>query len=385
MSRTSAIASLILMTLLVSSCAAPAPPAIERLFPQAETPDFWKGRVEEVEAAVAAVERGTVEVIARSPGGRPVHLVAYGPRPELGRQANWNSAVAARKPEVYAKKPAGTPIVFILGPVHGQEMEGMVGIVNLLRVAETGKDLRGKAWPRLRENLDRARVLIVPLGNPDGRARCPYDSFVGIPVDEMTRVGQGTRKDGSLYGWPGAKARHPMAGDVGILGAYFNDDGINPMHDEFFAPMAAETKAILDVARIHAPDTIVSLHSHGNAPVILSTAYVPRYAKEAAARFAEHLMARYKAAGLPAGSPPVPAEDGKTFPPPSFNLTSALHHACGGVAMVFECPHGVKKTRYPQVTHDQILDIQLILYEELLGFAIENPRAHGSPKEGGER
>jgi len=383
MSRMAATTVLSLMILHASSCVAPAPPAIERLFPQPETPAFWKGRVEEIEAAVAAVERGTVEGIAHSPGGRPVHLVSYGQQPNLARVANWNSAIAARKPDTYAKKPAGTPIVFILGPVHGQEMEGMVGIVNLLAVAENGTDLRGKAWPRLRENLDRARVLIVPLGNPDGRARCPYDSFVGIPVDEMTRVGQGTRKDGSLYGWPGAKARHPMTGDVGILGAYFNDYGINPMHDEFFDPMAAETKAFLDVARIHAPDYIVSLHSHGNPPAVLSTAYVPSYTKETAARFAERLMARYKEATLPAGSPPVPAEDGKTFPPPSFNLTSALHHTSGGVAMVFECPHGVKETRYPQVTHDQILDIQLILYEELLGFAIENPRPGASPKEGG--
>ena len=29
---------------------------------------------------------------------------------------------------------------------------------------------------------------------------------------------------------------------------------------------------------------------------------------------------------------------------------------------------------YPQVTHDQILDLQLILYEELLNFALETPR-----------
>jgi hypothetical protein len=70
----------------------------------------------------------------------------------------------------------------------------------------------------------------------------------------------------------------------------------------------------------------------------------------------------------------MPAEDGTQYPPPSFNLTSALHHACGGVSLLFECPHGVKETQYPQVTHDQILDLQLMLFEELLAFAVENPR-----------
>ncbi len=68
-----------------------------------------------------------------------------------------------------------------------------------------------------------------------GVKRCPYDSFVGLPTEIMTKYGQGTRKDGSLYGWPGAKAVHPMKGDVKILGAYFNDDGINPMHDDCFS------------------------------------------------------------------------------------------------------------------------------------------------------
>src|SRR5947208_10396907 len=43
------------------------------------------------------------------------------------------------------------------------------------------------------------------------------------------------------------------------------------------------------------------------------------------------LFRSYAEAGLPhrAGGP-EPEEDGKKFPPPSFNLASALHHACGG-------------------------------------------------------
>jgi len=165
-----------------------------------------------------------------------------------------------------------------------------------------------------------------------------------------------------------------MKGDVGLLGAYFNDDGINLMHDEFLAPMADETKALLRVAREEAPDYILNLHSHGAAPAIIRTAYVPRYCKETESHFAERLMERYQQAGLPAGSPPVPSEDGEKYPPPSFNLTSALHHVCGAVSTLFECPHGVKETKYPQVTHDQILDIELILFEELLAFALQTPR-----------
>lgn len=357
-----------------------------RRYPEPAAPVWWKGRVEEIEAAVKGVQRGVTSVIASSPGGRPVHLVAYGKRIEIERTANYNSAAGAGDPRFFARKPYDAPpIVFLVGPPHGHEVEGMVGLVNLLQVAETGKDLRGKEWVQLRASIDRVRLLVVPIANPDGRARCAYDSFVGLPVDEMTRVGQGTRKDGTLYGWPGVKARHPMTGDVGLLGAYFNDAGINLMHDEFLAPMAAETKALLQVARDEAPDYVLNLHSHGSAPQLLPTAYVPRYTKETAARLSRRLADRFRGAGLPSWNPSAPAEDGEKYPPPSFNLTSALHHVSGAVSTLFECPQGFREPGCVQVTHDQILDLELTLFDELLAFALETPRPDversGAPRE----
>jgi hypothetical protein len=222
-------------------------------------------------------------------------------------------------------------------------------------------------------------VLIVPVANPDGRAHCPYDSFVGVPLEEMARIGQGTRVDGTRWGWPAVKERHPMPRYGGLLGAYFNDDGFNLMHDEFFAPMAAETKALLQLARDEAPDYLLNLHSHGVQPEILATAYVPRYCKESEVRFAARLAERYRAAGLPAGKPPVPGVDGETYPPPAFNLTSALHHVCGGLSMLFECPHGLKEPQYAQVTHEQFLDLQLLLFDELFAFAVETPQPAERP------
>jgi hypothetical protein len=97
----------------------------ERRVPQAELPPFWKGRLEDVEAAAAAVRHGTSQVIARSPGGRPVYRVAYGPRIDLQQQANCNSAVGAGDPRFYARKLEGAPpVVLLIGPPRGQEMEG---------------------------------------------------------------------------------------------------------------------------------------------------------------------------------------------------------------------------------------------------------------------
>jgi len=344
--------------------------------PPRDLPGFWTAGLEDVEREIRSVVKGNVETIAVSPGGRPVRSVTYGKADDLRSQANYGSAVGAGNPAYYARKDAATrPVILLLGPVHGQEMEGIVGLVNLVHVAETGKDHRGRAWPELARRLAKARVVIVPCANPDGRARCPYDSFVGLPTRTMTKYGQGTRRDGSLWDWPGAKALHPMKGDVGILGAYFNDDGVNLMHDDFFLPMARETEAILRLARREAPDVAVSLHSHEHAPVVLQASYLPVFLKQRIRDFSARLKSRYEREGLPYGSVLEPqADDPRPGPSSSFNLTSALHHVSGAMAFTFECSHGSlsEESPTPLVSHAQILDAQLTLYEEMLGVALEN-------------
>jgi hypothetical protein len=340
-------------------------------------PPFWTSRLSDVDQAVRQVKKGTVRVLARSPGKRDLHLVSYGPKQERRGRANYNSACGGNDPASYAYKDGKQrPVVFLLGPVHGGEFEGMVGLVNLLHLAETGADLGGRKWEQLRENLDRCRVLVVPCGNPDGRARCPIDSWVGEELSTNESVGMGVKPDGSNYTWPGVKRVHPMRpGVYRSLGAYFNDDGVNLMHDEWFAPLAAETRAYFQLARDEAPDFIVSLHSHASAPSLEPTAYVPHTVKEAIKRLGDRVQKRYADARLPhrlGGGPPA-REDGLRFPPPSFNLCSALHHACGAVAFVHECCVGVKTPPYPELTHEQILDIQMLLYDELFRYAVEHP------------
>ena len=345
----------------------------------ADIPDFFVSTLPDLEKQVAGVSLGEVEIIARSPGGLPLYAVSYGGKEDPHTRANYNSAVAAGDPGYYADRAKRTrPVALFLGPVHGQEVEGIVGLLNLIQVAETGRDLRGRPWAGLKEKIEKCRVIIVPCGNPDGRRRCPYDSFLGLPVEVMTKYGQGTRKDGSPWGWPMAKSVHPMKGDVGILGAYFNDEGINVMHDDFFRPMAAETGAILEMARSEAPDMTVSLHSHHQDSRILPADYEPWYIKRRIEELTRKLNRRYAEKGLPSipdewiSAPEIEDED---FPPTaSFNLVSALHHVSGTMAFTFECCHGTvsEEEPEPRVSYGDILDIQLQLYDVMLEDLLEN-------------
>lgn len=337
-----------------------------------DIPEFFKSKLSEIQNEVENVKLGDVKTIATSPGGLPVYAVFYGAKENFHSQANYNSAVAARNTDFYAKKDSTTkPVIFFVGPVHGHEVEGMAGLINLIHIAETGKDYRGKDWSSLKNKIEQCRTIIIPCGNPDGRKRCPYNSFIGIPTTIMTKYGQGTHKNGTSWGWPLAKSLHPMKDDVGILGAYFNDDGINIMQDEYFKPMAKETEAILEIARNEAPDITVSLHSHENKPVILQPAYVPMYMKKQVHNLALRVNQRYKNADL-AYFPDdwfwTPTPDDEVFPPKTtFNLISALHHISGTMDFTFECSHGCISDNSPTaiVNYDDILDIQLILYDEM--------------------
>lgn len=154
------------------------------------------------------------------------------------------------------------------------------------------------------------------------------------------------------------------------MGCYFDDRGVNPMHDEFFAPMSTEAPAILAVARKEAPDLAVSFHSHAQPPDVLRPAYVPLEVQREVRTLAERYYARLDEFGLPHTRPFEPrAEEGPN--PASLNLTSAIYHTSGATAFTFESPRGVTDEKACHVDFEQILDIHLHLFEAMMRHALE--------------
>jgi hypothetical protein len=161
-----------------------------------------------------------------------------------------------------------------------------------------------------------------------------------------------------------------MVGDnVGFLGCYFNDQGVNPMHDEFFAPMSTEAPAILKVAKEAAPDLAVSLHSHESKPALLRPAYVPIELQEATRELAQRCYALMDQRGLPHAQLFTAQPESGRYPA-AFNLSSALYHISGANTFTFECPHGLTNASACHVSLEQILDIQLTLYEAMIRSAL---------------
>lgn len=334
-------------------------------------PAFWVTNFPAVEALAKSARRAEVRVLGTSAGGRPLYAFCYGEKQTMASTANYSSACGAFDKGCYVPLTDKKPVVLLLGAVHGAEVEGTAALINLLHLLEEGRDLRGDPHPGLLESAERLRLVIVPVCNPDGRARFPHESALGMTNAQQRYFFQGTWKDGSLCDYPKCKSVHPIKEASAHIGSYFNDNGVNLMHDNFFHPMARETQALLDLADAERADYIMQLHGGSNSlNAFLPTQYVTQEVNEAIHALSVRCDAAARAEGLSFRicNPPEARENGKT--PPSFNLASALHHVCGGMSAVFESNQCVTDLPGAKLTHEEVYRSHLILFETLLKTAL---------------
>ena len=164
-------------------------------------------------SSMVACGRGRFRRSAAVPGGVRSGPSFYG-RPRVGKGTTTFSGslgygdVRAWLGPDYARK-----VYLGMASVHGGEFEGIVGIVNLIAVLETGADLRGRAWPGITAAaaaLD--RIILIPILNADGRSRVPIRMGVHRGTDHTVAeyFNTGGQPDGSLIGWPDCKEFIPL-------------------------------------------------------------------------------------------------------------------------------------------------------------------------------
>ncbi|MBK6284430.1 MAG: hypothetical protein IPF54_18985 [Draconibacterium sp.] len=129
----------------------------------------------------------------------------------------------------------------------------------------------------------------------------------------------------------------------------------------------------MKIALEEVPDITVSLHSCECNPFIIQNSLAPVFMQKRIAELATQLNNRYINLGLPHMEEgwALSISNNDTIPPPkeSFNLVSALHYATGTMSFTFESPHG---TIEDGATHEEIIDIQLGLYEEIFKYILNN-------------
>lgn len=338
-----------------------------------DCPEYWKTTLEEIDQQMLGVKKGKRRILCVSPGGRPVYAVFYGKENQIDRTANLSSALGAGDPSCYANREAADwrPTLLLAGCIHGGEFEGTAALLNLISVMETGKDLAGEPYTALVSKLDQINLLILPCANPDGRSHVPFATMVGKSFKELRYYNQGTWPDGSLCGWPECKKVHPVKDKVGYLGGYFNDDGVNLMHDNFFGKKAAETEALLQMTEAYAPDFSVLLHGGTNGiSQIIAPTYAPPAITDEVVRFGDAMRCRCLAENLPFAGGVSGGEDRE--PPVSFNLISAMYHLCGAPCITYESNQGLTDGETDvSMTHAQIYRQHWILFETLCDHLLD--------------
>lgn len=338
-----------------------------------ECPVYWRTTLEDVRQVTASVKKGKTEELCTSAGGRPVYFTFYGKKNELHRTANLSSSLGARSPIYYADKsgPDYRPTVFLVGCIHGAEFEGTAAILNLIHVLESGRDLMGNDFSDRLEQLERVNWMLVPCANPDGRSRVPFASMVGRTFEDLRYYNQGTWLDGTLCGWPACKKVHPIKGHVSYLGGYFNDDGINLMHDNFFGEKAAETDALLRLAEEYAPDFTLLLHGGDNGISRMEVArYVPRAARQKINQVENRLAQLCAENHLPYMVQPL-EEPTEPDPPRGFTLVPAIYHVCGEPCATFESNQGLAGYKEPRLTHEQIYLQHRLLFKTVREYVLD--------------
>lgn len=336
-------------------------------------PVYWKTSLEHVEETLKIVKKGKVTLAARSAGGRPIYTVEYGKSNLPKGTANLSSAMGGKDVRCYADKTGSdyNPTIFLVGCIHGGEFEGTCGILNLIKLLETGTDYAGNPNEELVQLSEKCHLILIPIVNPDGRARVPFDSFVDKTFYELRYYDQGTWKDGSLCNWPDCKKIHPIKDYVDYLGAYFNDDGVNMMHEDFFGKVSTGTRLVLDICSQEAPDYSILLHGGTNSTDHM---IAPTYASWNTKKEVHELdlcikeacdreQVRHRVLAL--------SDSEKNENPPSFNLPSAMHHCCGTPAVTFESNQGLVDDGDVIYSYEEIYKAHMILFGETMRYYLK--------------
>ena len=343
-----------------------------------DAPEFWVAGLAECERFLRALPEVEVSEIGRSAGGRPLLAATLGEREPIARTSTSLSSsmggvgLAGWDPDKW--RPAsfygperGKPVLVIQGNLHGSEIACTVAAMNLLNLAVRGTDLRGRENEPLRRAVRALRLVVIPHANPDGRARWePARQLEDCTKEQAQRVTQGRLADGTPLAWPSCKSLFPLP-PGGLLGAYYNDAGVNLNHDRFLdADRAPETDALLRFYLEEMPDAAVLAHTDMGTLLGGPPPFVPEEIQGVHHRIAGAVAAEVRRRGLPVFSYPHFARAGGMSR--AFTQPDAVYHQCGATPLLVEF---AQSTDGHRLSFDTILDVGMAVLETIILYGLE--------------
>ena len=343
-------------------------------------PSFWLSTFDDVtNFLLQNVHKGKVEVIGTSAGGRPIRAVFYGTPRRGGGTTTFSGSLGFGDVAAYRGPDNDKTVYMGMAAVHGGEFEGIVGMVNLISVLETGKDLRGKSWPAITEQFSKLdRVILIPIVNVDGRVRIPLrmELFRGTDFTVAEYLNTGGKPDGTITGWPQIKEFIPMnMSGPDFPGGYPNDAGVNIQHDDFLGKRQPETQAIFDLAAREKPDLILNMHT-GAVYMRTDRPLCEPALHDAFDHLFRYIHSELGSKGLQYSQDPEVAGNPANASTGVYNIDGALDFHCGALSVVVESPShsfdGLNQDGKPaSQTPAMLLDAQLTCHQQAMKFLAE--------------
>jgi len=337
---------------------------------------FWIPVPELAQPTLDSLKQAKLRTIGQSAGGREIIAIEYGEKESLDTTScNLMSSMAGGvgSPDPTGIYPASffgdkrreKPVVVLQGGIHGAELTGTVASLNLCVIIETGKDLRGREWPKLAELARKTRLCIIPWLGPDGTARWPLWNPTGATLDLYGTVNQGIQKDGTKYRYPKVKNIFPIPKDqTAFMGCYYNDNGVNLQYDFTTVHRQPETTAWMEYYLDERPDGVAIFHCNGGSMLGPTEYFIPEGYQFESSRLAGAVDARLNRDGIKHGRLSWAALPGMGTP--GVNQLTATYMVSGALPILVELPAGTKEYDH---TLDDLLDIGLITIEEILFYA----------------
>jgi hypothetical protein len=343
-------------------------------------PPFWLSTYDEVTNFLKNnVHKGKVEIIGTSAGGRAIRAVLYG-KPRQGKgTSTFSGSLGFGDVRAYRGPDNNKTVYMGMAAVHGGELEGIVGMVNLISVIETGKDLRGKEWPDITAVISKIdRLILIPIVNPDGRVRIPLrmESFRDTTFTVAEFLNTGGKPDGTITGWPQIKEFIPMDfSKPGFPGGYPNDAGVNIQHDDFLGKRQPETQALFDLTEREKPDLIINLHT-GAVYMRMDRPLGEPALYPAFDTLFRYVHSELAVKGLQYSKDPKFEGDPSRASTGVYNLDGALNFHCGALSVVVESPsHGFSGIngdgKRVILSPDMLIDGELVCHQQALKFLAE--------------
>lgn len=339
----------------------------------AKAPAFWVHNTETLKPVLDTLKQGVIKTIGSTAGGREILAIEYGVKEPLDKINDClHSAIASNVvppdptqiyPEsFYGKNRRRRPVLAIQGGIHGGEATAAVAAINLCKIIETGRDMRGKEWPRLAELARETRLLIIPWLNTDGVDRWPIGNPEGVTGEILGLCTQGVAMDGTYIQYPQDKNYYPTPPEkMSFLGCYYNDNGCNLQYDFCMPVRQPETIAWMNYYLAERPDAVMSCHCDSGSMISAPEYYLPTGHQFETARLGGAVRSRLLRENFPIGRLSWAGLPG--MGKPILTQTGAIYHVCGALPFLCEFPYG------GPLKCEQLLDIGLITFEEVLAYA----------------